>query len=147
MRDFKTVARRDARAAEKNLVVRVGVVEANAVNEEERLVGIRPAHKERVERAIRARGEERRAGVGAERVAQRGLLAPREFGRGDLVNDGADCARSRRCARAGRHEGLELGRRDLGAKAEVDADARKQRCGSKPREGGEFDFMHRCLSS
>jgi type VI secretion system protein ImpH len=51
VRDFEAVARAHTRAAEKNLIIRVGVVEANAVNEEERLVGIRPAHKKRAERA------------------------------------------------------------------------------------------------
>ena len=71
------------------------------------------------ERAGPASGKERRAAIAAERVLERGLLTPRQIGGGDLVYDRAQRVRRGRRARARGHEGIELGRPNLGPKAKA----------------------------
>ena len=123
--DFQTVAGTHTGTTEKHLVIGVGVVEADAVDEEERLIGVGAAHEERPERAVRARSEQRRAARVAEGVFERGLLATRELSGGECFNKGAEGGRSGRCARAEGDHGGELRGRGLGAKTPVGAGAQR----------------------
>ena len=134
--DFETVAGTHAGAAEEHLVIGVGVIEADAVDEKERLIGVGAAHKERPERAVGTRSKQGRTARVAEGVFERCLLATRELGRGECFNEDTQRGRSGGRARTERDYGGELRGRGLGAKTPVRAGAQRAQQKTSTRRTG-----------
>ena len=144
--DLERVARTDARAAEIDLVVGVRIVDPDAVDEEEGLVGIRAAQKERRHRAVRARGEQRRTGDATERTGQRVDLAAREIGGRDDIDRRADVLRIRGSACRRGDERRELCGRGLsepGRKRGERADCAKRH--ARGKRGRRRTRFHGCV--
>ena len=109
MRDFQTVARAHARATKEDLIIGVGIVEPNAIDQKQRLVRIRPAQKKRVDRPARSRRKMRRTGREPQGRRQRRRLPSREVRRRNNRHRRPNSLRSRRRARGRREDRIELG--------------------------------------
>ena len=94
VRDLEVIAGPETGAAEGDLVVGVGVVGPYAIHEEECLVGVGPAQKERGGRTGRTRGRRRGAGDAGQRGAEVVELHARQLGGAERI-DGRTGGRER----------------------------------------------------
>ena len=125
VRHLQAVARPEASPAKKYGVIRVRVVEPQAVDQEQRLVRVGPAQENRRTGAGCARGKQRGARHAAEGLGERGDLLPRQVGAGQHIDGAAHGLGGGRRARRRGNERLELVRRRLAAN------------GGKRQEGAE----------
>ena len=98
--DLEAVGSRQTRPAEKHGVVSVRVVQAQTIDEKQRLVGIGAAQEERGGRTTSAGGKQRHTRRSAQGRAQRADLLARKFFAGDEIDAAAQHPSGQR--RAGR---------------------------------------------
>ena len=149
-RNLDAVGSRYARAAEKHGIVGVRVVQAQAVHQKQRLVGVRAAQEERRRRPGGAAGKKRQARQTPQGPAQRADLLSGQFLAGNEVDAAAQRAQGHGRARGGDHDFVELHglRRRLGRQTDGHGGQRRkdgcQRDEAPARTGRRRTGVHIC---